>query len=285
LYLLDFGAVKQATAGGGTTNKSTGIYSAGFAPPEQMAGSQVYPSSDLYALAATCLMLLTGKHPTELFDSYSNVWKWQNAVRVSDRLAQVLNKMLQSSASQRFPSAEAVLHALQPPVSSPPPSTTVPSPPASISPSPPASISPSPPASISPAHSPHSPSPPLSPSRSTLELLANAAFTGFEGGLLAIAIVSLLGTTVVSAGFWLVLLIGLVLFQARRIIERVDLLIIAGITLAVVLIFPIFHQIVVSWAAGNLIPTVVLISVMGGLLAIAITALFRLIYTLLSRVL
>jgi len=80
-------------------------------------------------------------------------------------------------------------------------------------------------------------------------------------------------------------LIGLVLFQARRIIERVDLLIIAGITLAVVLIFPIFHQIVVSWAAGNLIPTVVLISVMGGLLAIAITALFRLIYTLLSRVL
>jgi serine/threonine-protein kinase len=61
-YLLDFGAVKQA-AKGAATAKSTGIYSLGFAPPEQMAGGEVYPSSDLYALAVTCLMLLTGKQP------------------------------------------------------------------------------------------------------------------------------------------------------------------------------------------------------------------------------
>ncbi len=63
LYLLDFGAVKQVAAGAGSNpqGRSTGIYSMGFAPPEQMAGSQVYPSTDLYALAATCLNLLTGK--------------------------------------------------------------------------------------------------------------------------------------------------------------------------------------------------------------------------------
>jgi serine/threonine protein kinase len=55
LYLLDFGAVKQVTSGGAAGKRggraSTGIYSMGFAPPEQMAGDVVYPATDLYALA------------------------------------------------------------------------------------------------------------------------------------------------------------------------------------------------------------------------------------------
>ncbi|HEY9296337.1 MAG TPA: serine/threonine-protein kinase, partial [Phormidium sp.] len=74
LHLLDFGAVKQVTnvPNSGISNKSTGIYSLGFAPPEQMAGSQVYPATDLYALAVTCLTLLTGRSPEELYDSYKN---------------------------------------------------------------------------------------------------------------------------------------------------------------------------------------------------------------------
>jgi serine/threonine protein kinase len=72
LYLLDFGAVKQVTkaAPGTPAGRSTGIYSMGFAPPEQMAGSQVYPSTDLYALAVTIVTLLTGKEAGELYDSY-----------------------------------------------------------------------------------------------------------------------------------------------------------------------------------------------------------------------
>jgi serine/threonine-protein kinase len=71
LYLLDFGAVKQVTKGI-TSARSTGIYSQGFAPPEQMAGAQVYPSSDLYALAVTVITLLTGKDTEALYDAYSN---------------------------------------------------------------------------------------------------------------------------------------------------------------------------------------------------------------------
>ncbi len=44
----------------------------GFAPPEQMAGGQIFPSTDLYALAVTTLTLLTGQEATKLFDTYRN---------------------------------------------------------------------------------------------------------------------------------------------------------------------------------------------------------------------
>jgi serine/threonine-protein kinase len=111
LYLLDFGAVKQVTSVpvSGISLKSTGIiYTPGYAPPEQMSGSQVYPATDLYALAVTCLTLLTGKSPQELYDSYNSQWRWRNYVQVSDRLATVLDRMLLSVPQQRFPSAASV---------------------------------------------------------------------------------------------------------------------------------------------------------------------------------
>ncbi len=71
LYLLDFGAVKQI-AEGGKQQKSTGIYSVGFAPPEQISGSQVYPSTHIYALAVTYITLLTGKPAEKLYDSFNH---------------------------------------------------------------------------------------------------------------------------------------------------------------------------------------------------------------------
>ncbi|MBD0347246.1 MAG: serine/threonine protein kinase, partial [Coleofasciculus sp. Co-bin14] len=114
LYLLDFGAVKQVTkaAAAGTAGRSTGIYSMGFAPPEQMSGGQVYPSTDLYALAVTVITLLTGKEAGELYDSYSNQWHWRNYAQVSTPLANVLDRMLLATPNQRFPSAQEVLDAL-----------------------------------------------------------------------------------------------------------------------------------------------------------------------------
>lgn len=65
LFLLDFGAVKQLTsaAAGQGAKASTGIYSMGFAPPEQMSGNTVYPATDLYALGVTCITLLTESSP------------------------------------------------------------------------------------------------------------------------------------------------------------------------------------------------------------------------------
>ncbi|MCM1981512.1 bifunctional serine/threonine-protein kinase/ABC transporter substrate-binding protein [Lyngbya confervoides] len=114
-YLLDFGTVKQVTQGAVTsTGSSTGVFTSGYAPPEQVAGQNIYPSTDLYALAVTALVLLTGKlNPLDCFDGYSNRWQWQTQANpVSDRTAHVLNRMLETVPSHRYDRASEVLQAL-----------------------------------------------------------------------------------------------------------------------------------------------------------------------------
>ncbi|MFE1746173.1 protein kinase [Coleofasciculus sp. H7-2] len=280
LYLLDFGAVKQvtkATPGG----SSTGIYSMGFAPPEQMAGGQVYPSTDLYALAVTCIILLTGKQPTELFDVYKNQWNWRPHVTASasiavarewNRFADILDQMLLPAPNQRFQSADEVLHALTPSSPSPPPPV-----PAQMPPRVPAPAATSPP---TPVPTPQPPAPISQPSSrrrfSLLEVLGGAAFTGFEGGLLFIALGSLLSSPGLSIGLLGMTIGGLLFAQYRRVIEKFDLLIIAGITLAIMLFFPALRD-------GFTLQLVVFVAMLAGAGAIAVTALFRLIYKLLAN--
>ncbi|MCY7393146.1 MAG: protein kinase, partial [Leptolyngbyaceae cyanobacterium CAN_BIN12] len=297
IYLLDFGALRQAAKAG---VKSTGIYSEGFAPPEQMAGGEVYPSSDLYALAVTCLMLLTNQQPSELLDTYSNTWRWRSHCSISDRLADILDRMLRSAPSQRYQSAAEVLTALdrasvspaiplrQPAPQAAPVVAPTPSPitfPAIPAPNQPAPIQPAQPLPIAPAVS----RPAI---RSTipkgiapfplLELLANAGFTGFEAGILAIAIVSVLGTTFISGGFWLLLLAGLILAQSRRIIERADLVIIAVLSVGGVFMLSWLKRLAIAPLVGSPWLTAIALAVIAGLLAIALTTLFRLVYKLLS---
>jgi len=72
----------------------------------------VYPRSDLYALAATVLVLLTGTRASEL-GCYAATWDWRNQVNLSPALrGTVLNKMLSQHAGDRFQSARQVLQAL-----------------------------------------------------------------------------------------------------------------------------------------------------------------------------
>lgn len=257
-YLLDFGAVKFVTKAVGQPQNSTNIYSAGFAPPEQMSGGQVLPCSDLYALAVTCLMLLTNKPPQELFDSYKNIWKWRNSAQVSSQLADVLDRMLLHTPADRYQSATEVLEALAPkPVVAPPP----------------------------PVHQQTvKPRPQITlPRFSTIELLTSALFTGFEGGIIAIALVSLLGTTLISAGFWVVLVAILIGAQLARFIEKIDFLILAVISLVIV---GFVGQL--NWAsgfiqAGHPVLNILVVAGFTGLLVLAIAILFRLIYQLVSR--
>ncbi|EDX71133.1 protein kinase domain [Coleofasciculus chthonoplastes PCC 7420] len=275
LYLLDFGAVKQQVTKGvaGTpSGKSTGIYSMGFAPPEQMSGAQVYPSTDLYALAVTLIMLLTGKEPEELYDSYNNSWNWRPYTQVSDTLADALNRMLLPTPNKRFQSAQEVMDALKPrrtPPAPPPP----PPPPPTPKPQPAVQqqsvVQPQPVVQQQPAIQRQKPSFTLS------ETLIGAGFTGFEGALLFIALKSFLGISGISVGLVGMIVGGLIYTQYRRIIEGKDLLILAGITL-VLLFIPALRL-------GLSIPGVILAGVLVGAGAIAITALFRLIYLLLSR--
>ncbi|MGC1248883.1 MAG: serine/threonine-protein kinase [Spirulinaceae cyanobacterium] len=282
LYLLDFGAVKQVTnAPGAAAGRSTGIFSMGFAPPEQMAGSQVYPSTDLYALAATCLNLLTGKDTEELYDSYNNNWDWKpQAQGVSPQLAEVLDKMLRRTPRERFQSAQEVLDALKPPQKyspPPPPPTRTPTPTPKPTPTPPPIQQPPP--VTTPA-----PTPVQSPVKvkqgmtfSLIETLGAAAFTGFEGGLLFVAFDSLFDSPGVSMGLFGMVLAGLIFAEFRRFIEKWDFTIIGVITLLLVMFVPLLND-----AVGD--KAIILgIAIFAAAAAVAITALFRLIYLLLSK--
>ncbi|MFW6359291.1 MAG: protein kinase domain-containing protein, partial [Chroococcales cyanobacterium] len=271
LYLLDFGAVKQVTStAGASPGRSTGIYSMGFAPPEQMQGSQVYPATDLYALAATCLNLLSGKDVEELYDSYDNAWNWKPHVpQISPELSQIFDRMLLATPKQRFQSAQEVLDALNLTTS-----------PVSPSPNPPQPQTQNPPpAAVLIRQSASSPATPPAKSRfSLLEIMASAGFLGFEGALLLIALTSLIGAPPISIGLWGMSMGGLIYAVYRRLIEKVDLVIIGGITLGLVLLIPALRD-----AIALSLVSVTLIALFAAAGAIAITTVFQLIYLLLAR--
>jgi serine/threonine protein kinase len=111
--LLDFGAVKEATGGLTSLSTMTRVGKVGYAPPEQLQTGAVQPHSDLYALAASCLVLLTGREPQQLLDGLTLDWCWQPYARLSDRLALVLERMLALHPGDRYPSAQAVLDDLE----------------------------------------------------------------------------------------------------------------------------------------------------------------------------
>jgi ABC-type branched-subunit amino acid transport system substrate-binding protein len=106
IYLINFGTMQQLVA------DSTDACTAPYAAWEQVQG-QAYPSSDLYALAVTCLYLLTGKQPQDLLDHQTNKWVWRTPnLQVSDALAAILDRMLQFEPTARFQSARDILDRL-----------------------------------------------------------------------------------------------------------------------------------------------------------------------------
>ena len=118
--LIDFGGVKQVAAtveslfaeANSTPAPATRIGKLGYAPVEQMQMGIVSPHSDLYALAATVLVLLTGKEPHQLLDSHTLNWNWRAECSLSPNLSLVLDKMLAQQPSQRYSSAREVMLAL-----------------------------------------------------------------------------------------------------------------------------------------------------------------------------
>jgi serine/threonine protein kinase len=85
----------------------------GYAPREQISMGICSPSSDIYALGVTALVLLTGKNPTSLVNSYSLEWEWHNYVRVSQEFTEILDKMTKERPQERYNSANAVLLDIQ----------------------------------------------------------------------------------------------------------------------------------------------------------------------------
>ena len=295
LSLLDFGAVKEVTTPN-TQRGPTTICSPEYAPPEQIMGGQVNVTSDLYALAATCVVLLTDKDSGELRDSASNTWQWRRHAQVSPKLADILDKMLMAKPSDRFPSAQAVLSALNSTgnVASAPPSagqrvskassaasssaasSSAASSPASSAARPrrSAPVQSAPPVAASAPAPIANPAPPMPLAR----FLGNAAFLGAEGGLLAIAAASLITTVAVASGAWIVILAILAFLQFRRTIEGVDLLVILGVTLAAVVFFGLNGPL-----QEGLAPIIV-ITLMSACGAVIVAIVFRLIFSIVSRI-
>jgi serine/threonine-protein kinase len=119
--LIDFGLVKQRVSQIWelTSNNASPMYETsfvgklGYSPPEQIRMGQCYPCSDLYSLAVSAIVLLTGKEPSSLMDR-SLEWQWRSYVEVGDRLAEILDKMLAEKPDNRYQSAQEILALLQP---------------------------------------------------------------------------------------------------------------------------------------------------------------------------
>jgi serine/threonine protein kinase len=112
--LIDFGVVKELATKLqlGSDIIPTPVGKLGYSPAEQMQTGRAYPSSDLYALAVTAIVLLTKKEPQEMYEETRATWKWQQFVQVDPQFARILNKMLNSVPSDRYQSATEVNQAL-----------------------------------------------------------------------------------------------------------------------------------------------------------------------------
>ena len=111
-YLIDFGAVKQVIEGNIDTREKSMVFGTdAYAPPEQIRREKVNYSSDLYALAASCVQLLTGEFPDDSRD-VNNLWNWQRYPYISEHLGKILRRMLQQEHYHRFQSAPEVMEAL-----------------------------------------------------------------------------------------------------------------------------------------------------------------------------
>ncbi|MEM6517939.1 MAG: protein kinase [Cyanobacteria bacterium P01_D01_bin.71] len=119
LFLIDFGVAKHfSDALADSASPGTRIGTEGYAPIEQLRGGQAYPCSDLYSLGATCLHLLTGRKPENIYDHMAGEWRWrellaQQGRSISPELGAVLDRLVVDAVGDRFATATAVLDALK----------------------------------------------------------------------------------------------------------------------------------------------------------------------------
>lgn len=115
LVLVDFGAAKTFTADN-ASRTGTLIGSAEYVAPEQARGKAI-PQSDLYSLGVTCIHLLTGISPFDLYDDSRDRWIWREKLQtsISSHLANILDRLLERAIANRYQSAAEVLRDLRSP--------------------------------------------------------------------------------------------------------------------------------------------------------------------------
>jgi len=115
--LIDFGAIREMATRfhdpDATAVQATTVGKSGYAPSEQIQTGRATASSDLYALAATALVLLTGREPQDLLDDRTLTWHWDRYASISPGFGTILQTMLSYRPDARYPSARLVQQALQ----------------------------------------------------------------------------------------------------------------------------------------------------------------------------
>ena len=110
--LVDLGAAML----NGDRSTQLAIGSPEYAAPEQLKGEATF-ASDLYSLGVVCISLLTGVRPFHLHDATENRWTWHtywlSDETNCDRLAQILDRLIEPVLSQRFTSAAGAIAAIE----------------------------------------------------------------------------------------------------------------------------------------------------------------------------
>ncbi|MDJ0600201.1 MAG: serine/threonine-protein kinase [Crocosphaera sp.] len=109
IYLIDFGAVQAQGAMTGVT--FTVVGSSGYAPLEQFWGRAI-PASDIYALGATLIHLLTGISPVDLPHKDSQI-QFSDKVNIANYFVYWLEKATNIAIEKRFSTAKEALESLQ----------------------------------------------------------------------------------------------------------------------------------------------------------------------------
>ncbi len=115
--LIDFGVVKAGVTQlevSTQIHQGTTVGKAGYAPGEQLQTGEAYANSDLYALAVTVVVMMTGRKPESLIDKSTMTWKWHQWVpTLTPWFAKILNRMLSRAPNSRYQSATEVAQALR----------------------------------------------------------------------------------------------------------------------------------------------------------------------------
>jgi eukaryotic-like serine/threonine-protein kinase len=118
LVLIDFGMSKHLNST--VLSRGTTGGTMGYAPPEQIRAGVAYPASDIYALVATCIHLLTDVTPDRLYDFMANKWTWREHLAeqdrsISERMGYALDRMLMTEVQDRHQSIACIVQALDAP--------------------------------------------------------------------------------------------------------------------------------------------------------------------------
>ncbi|MBW4681136.1 MAG: protein kinase [Microcoleus vaginatus WJT46-NPBG5] len=109
IYLVDFGAVQDKATAEGVT--FTVVGTGGYAPMEQFWGRAV-PASDLYALGATLIHLLTGTAPADLPQKDLRI-QFSDAVNLNPTFSCWIETLTNPALEQRFSTARQALNTLK----------------------------------------------------------------------------------------------------------------------------------------------------------------------------